>query len=336
MLAKRWREHGDRDAAHKLVTSHLRLVAKIAMGYRGYGLPISEVISEGNIGLMRAVRHFEPERGFRLATYAVWSIKAAIREYVLRSWSLVKIGATANQKKLSSTCARQEQALGTAGWRPASRPGQAHRQRLGVSEQDVVDMNRRLSGDASLNAPIGENRRDSGECQDWLVDDGSNQEERLAAREEADNCRQAVSEALSMLDERERQIFEARLLADDPIRAGGSGGRVRRLARARAPNRGPRFREGADVSERSIRSRTPLQLVGLYGLDSSQALRAPVRPVHLISPSSRKLGAGPQKAMRYGSPVRSTAQMIRAFLLATATVARLNPRRSQADSPVRL
>jgi RNA polymerase sigma-32 factor len=217
MLVKRWREHGDRDAAHKLVTSHLRLVAKIAMGYRGYGLPISEVISEGNVGLMPAVKRFEPERGFRLTTYAMWWIKAAIQEYILRSWSLVKLGTTANQKKLFFNLRKAKCKIS------ALEEGDLHpdqvkliAKRLGVTEQDVVDMNRRLGGDVSLNAPIREDG-DSGEWQDWLVDDASDQESRLAESEEADNRRQALGEALSVLNERERRIFEARRLADDPI-----------------------------------------------------------------------------------------------------------------------
>jgi RNA polymerase sigma-32 factor len=217
MLAKRWREHGDRDAAHKLVTSHLRLVAKIAMGYRGYGLPISEVISEGNVGLMQAVKRFEPEKGFRLATYAMWWIKAAIQEYILRSWSLVKMGTTANQKKLFFNLRKAKSkisALEEGDLQPAQVKLIA--KRLGVTEQDVVDMNRRLGGDVSLNAPIRE-EGDSGEWQDWLVDDVTDQETRLAESEEADNRRQALGEALSVLNDRERRIFEARRLADDPI-----------------------------------------------------------------------------------------------------------------------
>jgi RNA polymerase sigma-32 factor len=217
MLAKRWREHGDRDAAHKLVTSHLRLVAKIAMGYRGYGLPISEVISEGNVGLMQAVKRFEPEKGFRLATYAMWWIKAAIQEYILRSWSLVKMGTTANQKKLFFNLRKAKSKI-SALEEGDLRPDQVKliAKRLGVTEQDVVDMNRRLGGDVSLNAPIREDG-DSGEWQDWLVDDASDQESRLAESEEADNRRQALGEALSVLNERERRIFEARRLADDPV-----------------------------------------------------------------------------------------------------------------------
>jgi RNA polymerase sigma-32 factor len=217
MLAKSWREHGDRDAAHKLVTSHLRLVAKIAMGYRGYGLPISEVISEGNVGLMQAVKRFEPEKGFRLATYAMWWIKAAIQEYILRSWSLVKMGTTANQKKLFFNLRKAKSRIN------ALDEGDLHpdqvkliAKRLGVTEQDVVDMNRRLGGDASLNAPIRDDG-DAGEWQDWLVDDAPSQERTLAESEELDNRRAALSDALGVLNDRERRIFEARRLADDPI-----------------------------------------------------------------------------------------------------------------------
>jgi RNA polymerase sigma-32 factor len=217
MLAKRWREHGDRDAAHKLVTSHLRLVAKIAMGYRGYGLPISEVISEGNVGLMQAVKRFEPEKGFRLATYAMWWIKAAIQEYILRSWSLVKMGTTANQKKLFFNLRKAKSKI-SALEEGDLRPDQVKliAKRLGVTEQDVVDMNRRLGGDVSLNAPIRDDG-DSGEWQDWLVDEVSDQETRLVEDEESENRRKALGEALSVLNERERRIFEARRLADDPI-----------------------------------------------------------------------------------------------------------------------
>jgi RNA polymerase sigma-32 factor len=217
MLAKRWREHGDRDAAHKLVTSHLRLVAKLAMGYRGYGLPISEVISEGNVGLMQAVKRFEPDKGFRLATYAMWWIKAAIQEYILRSWSLVKMGTTANQKKLFFNLRKAKSKI-SALEEGDLRPDQVKliAKRLGVTEQDVVDMNRRLGGDVSLNAPIRDDG-DSGEWQDWLVDEVSDQETRLVEDEESDNRKKALGEALSVLNERERRIFEARRLADDPI-----------------------------------------------------------------------------------------------------------------------
>jgi RNA polymerase sigma-32 factor len=217
MLAKSWREHGDRDAAHKLVTSHLRLVAKIAMGYRGYGLPISEIVSEGNVGLMQAVKRFEPEKGFRLATYAMWWIKAAIQEYILRSWSLVKMGTTANQKKLFFNLRKAKSKI-SALQEGDLRPDQVQTiaKRLGVTEKDVVDMNRRLGGDASLNAPVREDG-DSGEWQDWLADDSAGQDEILAASEEMDNRRKALLQALSVLNDRERRIFEARRLADDPI-----------------------------------------------------------------------------------------------------------------------
>jgi len=217
MLAKRWREHGDRTAAHKLVTSHLRLVAKIAMGYRGYGLPISEVISEGNVGLMQAVKRFEPDKGFRLATYAMWWIKAAIQEYILRSWSLVKMGTTANQKKLFFNLRKAKSrisALDEGDMR--SDQVKLIAKRLGVTEQDVIDMNRRLGGDASLNAPIREDG-DSGEWQDWLIDDRDSQESTLAESEELDNRRAALSDALAVLNERERRIFEARRLTDEPV-----------------------------------------------------------------------------------------------------------------------
>ncbi len=216
MLAKRWREHGDRDAAHRLVTSHLRLVAKIAMGYRGYGLPISEVISEGNVGLMQAVKRFEPEKGFKLATYAMWWIRASIQEYILRSWSLVKMGTTASQKKLFFNLRKvksQISALEDGDLKPEHVATIAHR--LGVSEQDVVDMNRRMSGDASLNAPLRE--EGEGEWQDWLVDDSSSQEKLLVDREESDNRIGALRSALGVLNDRERRIFEARRLVDDPM-----------------------------------------------------------------------------------------------------------------------
>jgi RNA polymerase sigma-32 factor len=217
MLAKRWREHGDREAAHKLVTSHLRLVAKIAMGYRGYGLPIAEVISEGNVGLMQAVKRFEPDKGFRLATYAMWWIKAAIQEYILRSWSLVKMGTTANQKKLFFNLRKAKSKISALD-EGDMRPDQVKliAKRLGVTEQDVVDMNRRLGGDASLNAPIRE-EGDAGEWQDWLMDDSPSQERILADSEEADNRHSALIQALDVLNERERRIFEARRLAEDPI-----------------------------------------------------------------------------------------------------------------------
>jgi RNA polymerase sigma-32 factor len=217
MLAKSWREHGDRDAAHKLVTSHLRLVAKIAMGYRGYGLPISEIVSEGNVGLMQAVKRFEPDKGFRLATYAMWWIKAAIQEYILRSWSLVKMGTTANQKKLFFNLRKAKSKINALG-EGDLKPDQVAQiaKRLGVTEKDVVDMNRRLGGDTSLNAPIRDDG-DSGEWQDWLADDSDGQEQILAESEELDNRRSALDHALTVLNDRERRIFEARRLADEPV-----------------------------------------------------------------------------------------------------------------------
>ncbi len=215
-LAKHWREDGDREAAHRLVTSHLRLVAKIAMGYRGYGLPISEIISEGNVGLMQAVKRFEPERGFRLATYAMWWIKASIQEFILRSWSLVKMGTTASQKKLFFNLRKvkgQIQALEEGDLRPDQVSEIATR--LGVPEEDVISMNRRLSGDASLNSPV---RADSeGEWQDWLVDDSESQETTLAESEEIEQRRGLLHNAMDKLNERERRVFEARRLAEDPL-----------------------------------------------------------------------------------------------------------------------
>ncbi|MGN6142062.1 MAG: RNA polymerase sigma factor RpoH [Mesorhizobium sp.] len=218
MLAKRYQEHDDTSAAHKLVTSHLRLVAKIAMGYRGYGLPIGEVISEGNVGLMQAVKKFEPERGFRLATYAMWWIKASIQEYILRSWSLVKMGTTANQKRLFFNLRKVKgkiQALDDGDLKPDQIAEIATR--LNVSEEEVVSMNRRLSGDASLNAPIRASEGESGEWQDWLVDDHESQEEMLIEQDELENRRSMLSGALSVLNERERRIFEARRLAEEPL-----------------------------------------------------------------------------------------------------------------------
>src|SRR6266702_4032024 len=217
MLAQRWRGHGDREAANKLVTSHLRLVAKIAIGYRGYGLPISEVISEGNVGLMQALKRFEPEKGFRLSTYATWWIKASIQEYILRSWSLVKMGTTANQKKLFFNLRKAKNKISILE-EGDMRPDQVKTiaRRLGVTEQDVIYMNRRLRGDASLNAPIREDG-DFGEWQDWLVDECADQETTLVASEEFDNRRRALASAVSVLNDRERRIFEARRLAEDRI-----------------------------------------------------------------------------------------------------------------------
>lgn len=218
MLAKRYAEHEDRTAAHKLVTSHLRLVAKIAMGYRGYGLPIGEVISEGNVGLMQAVKKFEPDRGFRLATYAMWWIKAAIQEYILRSWSLVKMGTTANQKRLFFNLRRLKgkiQAIDEGDLKPEQVAEIATK--LNVSEEEVISMNRRLGGDASLNAPIKAAEGDSGQWQDWLVDEHDNQEEILIEQDELDTRRALLSNALKVLNDREKRIFEARRLRDEPV-----------------------------------------------------------------------------------------------------------------------
>ena len=215
MLAKRWKEHGDREAAHKLVTSHLRLVAKIAMGYRGYGLPISELVSEGNAGLMQAVKRFEPDKGFRLATYAMWWIKASIQEFILRSWSLVKMGTTASQKKLFFNLRKvkgQIQALEEGDLRPDQVKEIARR--LGVPEEDVVSMNRRLSGDASLNAPV--RAESEGEWQDWLVDDTDTQEDMLVESEEKRMRLDLLNEAMDKLTDRERRVFEARRIQEDP------------------------------------------------------------------------------------------------------------------------
>ncbi|MFN0264588.1 RNA polymerase sigma factor RpoH [Tepidamorphus sp. 3E244] len=218
MLAKRWREHDDRDAAHQLVTSHLRLVAKIAMGYRGYGLPVSEIVSEGNIGLMQAVKRFEPDKGFRLATYAMWWIRASIQEYILRSWSLVKMGTTANQKKLFFNLRKvkgQISALEDGDLKPEQVSEIATR--LGVNEEEVVSMNRRLGGDSSLNAPLRADTEGASEWQDWLVDDSEDQETLLAENEELDNRRTMLEAAMDKLNDRERRIFEVRRLSEDPL-----------------------------------------------------------------------------------------------------------------------
>ena len=216
MLAKRWREHEDSSAAHRLVTSHLRLVAKIAMGYRGYGLPINEVISEGNVGLMQAVKRFEPDKGFRLATYAMWWIRASIQEYILRSWSLVKIGTTAAQKKLFFNLRKakgQIKAIEEGDLKPEQVKQIATK--LGVTEEEVISMNRRLAApDHSLNAPL---RADSeGEWQDWLVDDKPNQETILADQEEKEDRSELLAEGMKALNERERHILTERRLKDEP------------------------------------------------------------------------------------------------------------------------
>ncbi|MCZ8184437.1 MAG: RNA polymerase sigma factor RpoH [Beijerinckiaceae bacterium] len=216
MLAKRYQQYEDSQAAHRLVTSHLRLVAKIAMGYRGYGLPVGDVVSEGNIGLMQAVKRFDPDKGFRLATYAIWWIKASIQEYILRSWSLVKMGTTANQKKLFFNLRKAKgkiSALEEGDLRPDQ--VKAIATKLGVEEQEVIEMNRRLGGDSSLNVMM----RDDGtaEWQDMLVDDTDNQEAILTRTEEAANRHQALGKALEILNPRERRIFEARRLLEDPL-----------------------------------------------------------------------------------------------------------------------
>lgn len=216
MLAKAWSEHEDSEAAHKLVTSHLRLVTRIAMGYRGYGLPISEVISEGNVGLMQAVKRFDPERGFRLSTYAMWWIRASIQEYILRSWSLVKMGTTAAQKKLFFKLRGAKgrlQALDEGDLRPDQVKQIATD--LGVPEADVISMNRRLAGDASLNAPV-RNDAEGGEWMDWLVDETINQETRLARHQETVQRRHYLHSAMKNLNERERRIFKARRLSESP------------------------------------------------------------------------------------------------------------------------
>jgi len=216
MLAKSWREHNDRQAAHKLVTSHLRLVAKIAMGYRGYGLPIGEVVSEGNVGLMQAVKRFDPEKGFRLATYAMWWIRASIQEYVLRSWSLVKLGTTASQKKLFFNLRRvkgQINAYEDGDLKPEK--VQEIAKQLGVSEEDVLSMNQRMQGDASLNAPLRQDT-ESGEWQDWLVDDQVDQETALGNSQELNERLGHLKDAMGVLNEREVKIFEARRLSETP------------------------------------------------------------------------------------------------------------------------
>jgi RNA polymerase sigma-32 factor len=294
MLAKRWSEHGDREVADKLVTSHLRLVAKIAMGYRGYGLPISEVISEGNVGLMQAVKRFRPEKGFRLTTYAMWWIKAAIQEYILRSWPLVKMGTTANQKKLFFNLRKAKNkisALEDGDLRPEQVKLIANR--LGVTEQDVVDMNRRLSGDVSLNATI---RRDgdSGEWQDWLIDETANQETQFADSEETDKRLQALHDALTVLTPRERRVFEARDLTDDPVTLaelaseyGVSRERVRQIEA-----------NAFDKVQRRVRIR-PTERVAHLGRDADTYLPA----FRLRMPAARSLTSPPHRI-----PLRPTAR----------------------------
>jgi len=217
MFAKRWKEHEDPEAARRLVTSHLRLVAKIAMGYRGYGLPVSEIVSEGNVGLMQAVKRFEPDKGFRLATYAMWWIRASIQEYVLRSWSMVKLGTTAAQKKLFFNLRKAKSNIGAIEEGDLTPEHVATlSDRLGVTETEVTEMNRRLSGpDASLNAPL--RSESESEWQDWLADDTADQETRLAEREEMGNRHALLVDAMKELTERERDIIQARRLQDEPV-----------------------------------------------------------------------------------------------------------------------
>jgi RNA polymerase sigma-32 factor len=216
MFAKRLKEHGDSNAARQLVTSHLRLVAKIAMGYRGYGLPISEIVSEGNVGLMQAVKRFDPDKGFRLATYAMWWIRAAIQEYVLRSWSMVKLGTTAAQKKLFFNLRKAKSNIGAIEEGDLTPQHTAKlADQLGVTEREVTDMNRRLSGpDSSLNAPL--RSESESEWQDWLADDTADQETRLAEREELGDRHELLGRAMDTLSERERAILQARRLQDEP------------------------------------------------------------------------------------------------------------------------
>jgi RNA polymerase sigma-32 factor len=219
MLAKRFAEHGDPDAAQKLITSHLRLVAKIAMGYRGYGLPIGEVISEGNVGLMQAVKRFDPEKGFRLATYAMWWIRASIQEYILRSWSLVKMGTTAAQKKLFFNLRKikgQIDAVEEGDLRPEH--VELIAKKLGVTDEEVISMNRRMSGgEASLNAPMRADGEGGGEWQDWLVDENAvNPEQKIAQEDEYEQRMSMLEQALATLNEREQHIITERRLKDSP------------------------------------------------------------------------------------------------------------------------
>jgi len=218
MLAKRWKEEGDTKAAHKMVTSHLRLVAKIAMGYRGYGLPVNEIVSEGNVGLMQAVKKFDPDKGFRLATYAMWWIRASIQEFVLRSWSLVKMGTTANQKKLFFNLRKIK------GQINALEDGDLHpdhvaeiSKRLAVPESDVISMNQRIGGDASLNAPISADGEGVSEWQDWLIDESDSQEVELVRNQEHDMRMELLEKSMDKLNEREQAIFKARRLKEDPL-----------------------------------------------------------------------------------------------------------------------
>ncbi len=257
VLAKSWREHSDTAAAHRLVTSHLRLVAKIAMGYRGYGLPIGEVISEGNIGLMQAVKRFEPEKGFRLATYAMWWIRASIQEYILRSWSLVKMGTTANQKKLFFNLRKAKSAISAfeeGDLKPENAAAIATK--LGVSQQEVQEMNRRLSGDASLNAPLRE--EGDGEWQDWLVDEIAEPGKHSGRSRGIENRRAALAPGARRAERPRAPHFRGPPPLRGPDDAGGPFHRIRHFARTRAADRGPRLREGpAGRTRRRRAGRSP-------------------------------------------------------------------------------
>ena len=281
MLAQNYRESGDPDAAHRLVSSHLRLVAKIAMGYRGYGLPMGEVISEGNVGLMQAVKRFDPDRGFRLATYAMWWIRASIQEYILHSWSLVKMGTTAAQKKLFFNLRRMKGQLQLM--EDGDLPHESVTEiatKLSVPEQDVINMNRRLGGpDHSLNAPV---RIDGeGEWQDWLVDEVPDQEHRLAEHEEMSQRRDLLSRAMETLNDRERHILTERRLSEEPMTLEDLSHQYSIQPRARAPDRGPRLRKAAKVDEarhadRSGRGRRTRQWVGPGSVTRSAAWLRPL------------------------------------------------------------
>ena len=240
------KEHGDAEAARRLVTSHLRLVAKIAMGYRGYGLPISEIVSEGNVGLMQAVKRFDPDKGFRLATYAMWWIRASIQEYVLRSWSMVKLGTTAAQKKLFFNLRKAKSNIGAieeGDLTPAHTAKLADQ--LGVTEREVTDMNRRLSGpDSSLNAPL--RSESESEWQDWLADDTMDQETRMAEREELGDRHDLLTSAMDTLTERERDIIQARRLQEEPATLEELSQKYGVSPRAGAPDRSARLREAAE------------------------------------------------------------------------------------------
>ena len=251
MLAKRWREHDDAEAAHRLVTSHLRLVAKIAMGYRGYGLPVGELISEGNIGLMQAVKRFDPDRGFRLATYAMWWIRASMQEYILHSWSLVKMGTTAAQKKLFFNLRKLKgeiEAIDDGDLTPEQVDHIATA--LHVSTNDVISMNRRMLGpDQSLNAPVRE--EGGGEWQDWLEDPGESQESGVLEANELDHRRRLFKDSLGVLTDREQHILAERRLKEEPSTLEQLSKQYGGLARAYPPDRGSRLQEAAEGDARS-------------------------------------------------------------------------------------